>query len=657
MSGGLPTRLRQAGILLATVVLAVGFLMLVDPDVAAMIPFNLGGANAVALVGFLLAIVVARSRYGSDRNQSVVPDVEYRLETPAPGDEIDAMIYRMTELREGVIEFRERIEDRLEEVALAIITSREQCSYDQAVKRLEEGRWTENPRAAAFFGGGGAPTGQSAIERVTAVFLDSDSAYEQQLQSTVDALEAASGVGGDGPDGTKDADNARTMAASHVGDQFDGEGVTETVRCGPPSETGHWKGITAFGFAALGVGVLSAQPSVLLSSVVGFALAGYARLASPVPLSSLLVTRSVSDTTPEPGDVVDVTVTVENEYDRLLTDLRVVDRVPPAWEVVDGSPRVGTALRSGDAVTFRYSVVVQRGEYRWPVRVLGYDVSGSVESEASVEPETSLTCRPALRTTAEIPVRSQTSMYSGELNTNEGGEGLEFFSVRDYQPGDPKTRIDWKTYARSGEFTTINFRQEHAARVVFLFDCRESAYVSPSADSKHALDLSVEAAFDTFASLYEQGHLIGIAAFNGIACWLGPSAGSAHVQRVRELFATHPAFDSVPPGLREEPKGRYIDPMTQIKRQLPANTQLFLFSPLTDQYTFEVARQLDGAGHLVTIVSPDPTANRTVGQRIARLERTIRIRQLRDHGIRVVDWDAERTLELELTRASQRWTA
>jgi uncharacterized protein (DUF58 family) len=248
-------------------------------------------------------------------------------------------------------------------------------------------------------------------------------------------------------------------------------------------------------------------------------------------------------------------------------------------------------------------------------------------------------------------------MYSGELSTNEGGSGLEFYSVRDYQPGDPKARIDWKTYARSGEFTTIDFRKEHAARVVFLFDCRESAYVSPSPGSKHALDLSVEAAFDVFASLYDQGHLIGIAAYDGIACWLGPSAGSSHVQRVRELFASHPAFDSVPPGLRADPEGRYVDPMTQIKRQLPANTQLFLFSPLTDHYTFEVARQLDGSGHLVTVVSPDPTTDGSVGNRIARLERTIRVRQLRDHGIRVLDWDTDGPLELELARASRRWTA
>lgn len=665
MTIDLPRRIRQFGVLLAAAVLVVGFIMFVDPGIAALVPFNLGGANAVALVGFLLAIAVVRTRDNGEAHWGIVPDVEYRLETPTPGDEIDDMIYRMTELREGTIEFREEITDRLEAVAVAVVMQRRQCSRAQAVELLENGAWTDNPGAAGFFASSAAPSGSSALGRLKRKVFDTNSAYERQLRTTVAALESESGVvddpqhatdGADHSDGVPDTDEVRTMAATHV-QQPEGEQVADGVRYLSLFDTGHWRGITALGFVAIGVGVLAGQPSVLLAGIVGFALAGYARLASPPHLSTLHATRNVSDTDPEPGDVVDVTVSVENEGDAFLPDLRIVDRVPPSWEVVDGSPRVGTALRSGDAVTFQYSVVVRRGEYQWPVTVLGRDVTGSVEREATVEPDLELTCLPGLRTTAEIPVRSQTSMYSGELNTREGGEGLEFHSVRDYQPGDPKTRIDWKTYAQSGEFTTINFRKEHAARVVFLFDSRESAYVSPSPDSKHALDLSVEAAFDSFASLYDQGHLVGVAAFNGVACWLGPSAGSSHVQRVRELFATHPAFRSVPPDLREKPDGRYVDPLTQIKRQLPANTQLFLFSPLTDQFTFEVARQLDGDGHLVTVVSPNPTATRTVGQRIARLERLLRIRQLRDHGIRVIDWDVTRELELELARATQRWTA
>jgi hypothetical protein len=152
-------RIRQAGVVLATTILTVGFVMLVTPDTAAIVPFNLGGANAVALVGFLLAIAVGRTRYNGETHWGVVPDVEYRLETPTPGDEIDDMIYRMTELREGVIEFREGIADRLEAVAVAVVMQRRQCSRDRAIDLLEGGTWTENTGAASFFAGGGAPSG------------------------------------------------------------------------------------------------------------------------------------------------------------------------------------------------------------------------------------------------------------------------------------------------------------------------------------------------------------------------------------------------------------------------------------------------------------------------------------------------------------------
>lgn len=110
----------------------------------------------------------------------------------------------------------------------------------------------------------------------------------------------------------------------------------------------------------------------------------------------------------------------------------------------------------------------------------------------------------------------------------------------------------------------------------------------------------------------------------------------------------------MPPG-RQNIEGSYIDPMTHIRRRLQSNSQLFVFSPLVDDYAGEVARRLDSAGHLVTVISPNTTADRTIGQRMTRIERTVRVRILREHGIRVIDWDPSDRLELELERSQARW--
>jgi uncharacterized protein (DUF58 family) len=57
----------------------------------------------------------------------------------------------------------------------------------------------------------------------------------------------------------------------------------------------------------------------------------------------------------------------------------------------------------------------------------------------------------------------------------------------------------------------------------------------------------------------------------------------------------------------------------------------------------------------VTVISPDPTATRTVGQRLARVERAMRVASLRERGVRVIDWGYDDRLGIELERAEQRW--
>jgi uncharacterized protein (DUF58 family) len=159
---------------------------------------------------------------------------------------------------------------------------------------------------------------------------------------------------------------------------------------------------------------------------------------------------------------------------------------------------------------------------------------------------------------------------------------------------------------------------------------------------------------ELFAALFGRGDLVGIAAYDTIPCWLGPGAGDDHEERARRLFSEHQAIAPVPPALKDA-GGEYVDPMTHVQRQLDPDTQVILFSPLTDDYTAEVARRLDSMGHRITIVSPDPSTSETIGQRLAQIERAMRLISLREHGIRVIDWDPDDRLGIELDRAKQRW--
>lgn len=416
--------------------------------------------------------------------------------------------------------------------------------------------------------------------------------------------------------------------------------------------TNRWRGVRALALLAGGVGVLVGRPLVLLSAVVGVAYAAHATRATE-PELDLAIEREVSDADPEPGDEVEVTITVENVGERTLGDLRIVDGVPAALPVTDGSPRLGTALRPGAEVDLSYAVEARRGEHAFdPVTVIARDLSGAVEVERAEPVETTLRCIPSLVATTTLPLRQGTTPFTGRVQTNTGGSGVEFFATREYRHGDSLSRIDWKRRARTGELTTLEFREERAATVVLLIDARRNAYRAPKPSDRHAVDRSVAAAGEIFAALLDSGDQVGLAAVGRESCWLAPGTGREHRARGATMLATHPAMAS------DQPEdSRYVSlQVRRLRRRLPASAQVVLFSPVTDDYAARLARQLDAYGHATTVVSPDVTGDATPGQRLARVERGTRLARLREAGLRAIDWQPDRPLGVAIERAGARWS-
>lgn len=415
-------------------------------------------------------------------------------------------------------------------------------------------------------------------------------------------------------------------------------------------DTEHWTGIGALALAALAVGLPLRAEGLFLVALVGVGFAAYARL-DDAPEPELTVQRELSTTAPEPDDEVRVTVTVENTGGSTVPDLRLVDGVPPGLAVTAGTARLGTALRPGKRATYRYTVTAVRGTHEWePMRAVVRNASGSREREVEVESSTTLRCLPALSATADLPLRGLTTPYAGQVATDVAGSGIEFHSTRRYRHGDPLSRVDWNRYARTGELSTLSFREERAATVVLLVDTREEAYVSPGEDEPNAVERSVEAVGQAFAALLQSGDRVGIASYGPRECWLPPNTGERHRSEARELLGSDPAFSVAPP---EEPFYPSIA-LRRLRRRLPADAQVIVFSPVADDYFVSVAKRLDAYGHRVTLVSPDPTAVDAPGHRLARVERRARLRELRGGGLRVLDW-GDRPLAVELARTSRRW--
>ncbi|QLG60378.1 DUF58 domain-containing protein [Halorarum salinum] len=409
--------------------------------------------------------------------------------------------------------------------------------------------------------------------------------------------------------------------------------------------TNRWRGVLAVTLAAGALGLVANRPSLLVLAGVGVVYAAYPR-TTPTPSIELDLERRVSDAAPTGGQRVEVTVTVRNAGDRPLSDLRVVDGVPPSLSVTGGAPRHGTALRAGEAATFSYEVEAAEGRHPFePATVVVRDVSGAREAETTLADETEIDCS---ADDASAPLRSQTVDAAGRIPASHGGTGIEFHSTREYRRGDSMRRIDWNRYAKRGELTTVEFREERAATVVVLVDARAPAYRG-RADEPHAVASGVAAAEQLLVAALEDRNRVGIAALGRSDCWLPPGAGRDHRVRAQSLLATHPAFSSRPPAADGDPP--VDERVSRLRQRLPPNAQVVLVSPLCDDDAVAAAREFEAEGHAVSVVSPEVTERGSTGRRLATVERAHRVRRLRQADVPVVEWDPSAPLAAALANA------
>ncbi|MWV41396.1 DUF58 domain-containing protein [Natrialba sp. INN-245] len=432
-------------------------------------------------------------------------------------------------------------------------------------------------------------------------------------------------------------------------------------------DDGEWAFVASLLLAGLGVAV--ASPILVVGATIPLWYGVSAGFGTPpdVRISSRrTVTRRSGDAADEPrvredgadagfvsadpGDTVAVRTTVRNTGAETIVDLRVVDDVPDALSVVSGTSRRCETLEPGDEAVLEYELAVHRGEHTFgDLTVRARNVTGTVAETWSdgVGGDDEIRCLPTAET---VPLGEGTNDYAGEVPTDEGGSGVEFYSVREYEPGDPVGSIDWRRYAGTRELATVEYRAERATRIVCVVDVRSSQFRAATTERPPAAELSAEAARRTADTLLDEGHPTGVV---GIAdrriTTVPPDGDTTTRRRIRDLLeaARRAEFTG-----EEGTRTAYGDPVDEVPRTLPGEAQVYLFSSFVDDEPVELLERLRTHGYAVRVVSPDVTAGPdALETRLEGLDRRTRLARARATGARVVDWDLERSFGLVLSDA------
>ncbi|WP_226005345.1 DUF58 domain-containing protein [Natrinema salinisoli] len=347
-----------------------------------------------------------------------------------------------------------------------------------------------------------------------------------------------------------------------------------------------------------------------------------------------------------PGETVTVRTSVQNAGSDAILDLRIVDGVPDAIPVIAGSPRACVTLEPLEETTLEYEVELRRGEHAFDdATVRARDLTGTVAETwaASVAGDGAIDSSRIVET---VPLGDGTNDYAGDVPTDEGGTGIEFHSVREYEPGDPVSAIDWRRYANTRELATVEYRAERSTRIVCVVDARSSQFRAATTANVPAVARSAQAAERTFETLVAAGHPTGaIAVHDNDLTTVAPGTDPATRRELSRLM------DEIrePSNSIHLSYSRTETDVTDLAGRLPGEAQVYLFSSFIDDEPTELVEGLRARGYAVRVVSPDVTAGADdVATRLAALERGTRLTRARTAGARVLDWDRDESLGVRL---------
>lgn len=661
----------------------------------------LGQALGGAIFLFVLVALAGAWRTGSvSEFKTAVNDRVTGVSTTGAGNEIDAKLAALRDIAgtgaadSESTQLQYSLRTKLQQTAITVVARSEDCPSDEARHLLESGKWSDDPRAATFFSDADppwsirirdvasfTPTGvrrashvveelQRRLDETETALDEGDTDARPSIEAEPDrvthAVDGDSVVRGSGRIESPGGRSVTGTAEGREVEATDGRGTLETngstataeyvVAEADGSDSVRQRNLGyAAGLMAIAVGIVTLTPVAVLLGIV-VVVYGLVDVVTTEPQASIEITREVGSGQPMPRDRVEVQTTITNVGERVLPDVRIVDGVPDPLPLLEGSPGIHTALRPGESNTITYTLRAKRGTFTFEeTEAILRNLGGTNAVNADVLIETPIRCSTFLD---DFPVRNRTDDRVGVVQTDSGGNGIEFYATREYREGDPMNRIDWNHLAKRKELTTIQYREQRTTTVVLLIDSRDVANVSPDPTELGAVDLSVYAAERTFLTLLDRKIDVGVLTYTGGSLQhVRPDAGDTQRTRltttVRDISER---YDMLTTGATSAGNWTTInnDALRDIRKRLPSTAQVVIFSPVIDDFAFEASQSLQASGHPVTVFSPAAVGDDSLGQQAVRLERSARLQAIRDLGVYVVNWNTSEGVETAVTRVTRR---
>ena len=340
---------------------------------------------------------------------------------------------------------------------------------------------------------------------------------------------------------------------------------------------------------------------------------------------------------------IEVRVTLTN-LGKAIDHLSLSDPVQVGMVLTGKSLTKTLALGMGEMTTLEYTFQAERGRFKWDtIQVVASDPFSLVETRLEVPAAAEVSVKPDLKKFRPFPLCSQRTLHSaGSIPARIGGSGMDFWGVREYHPGDPLRRLNWRKTARHPrKFYTIEFEQEEIADIGLILDARRKTNLWVGNES--LFEHSARATASLAEVFLRQGNRVSLLVFGEPKISLYPGYGKVQLNRILHTLAqvTTESDDSF--------ESLQLLPF----KMFSGHSLILILSPLAYN-DWRLFPRLRAYGYQVLLVSPDPIdfaqtvlekdTVTVLASRLAGLERRQEIAKIRQLWIPVIDWQVNRPL-------------
>lgn len=404
--------------------------------------------------------------------------------------------------------------------------------------------------------------------------------------------------------------------------------------------------------AGLFVGGLFLSQPFMFASIPVVLLVGFMALRSVDPRADLEIVRTAEKVRIREGESAKIRLRVTNRGLKRVSFLQVRDAVGPGLQGPRTRAGFSFPLGPGESRDVYYEVYGNTfGVHTLgPVTVLAQDSTGLFQSRTEFKAYSKVVVFPeATERLAHFPIRPhRTKSWPGEITSNRTGTGLNYFSIREFIPGESLRRINWRASARrpawEDGFLVNEYNAELGAEVLIIVDAGRLMDVE-SRDPMVAH--SARAALSISERLLRDRNRVGLL-----------TTGS-NARRVPAAYGRR-QFDKIALSLLQIEPGE-SDIRWWVERSIrlffPTASQVIFVSALMNANSLSAAAEITRFGGLdVIIVTPNPltlgdsaaaptSREWSIARRMARLEREADLDRLRDANALVIDWTTSSSLE------------